>query len=59
MKLFGLQLGVVGWLLVVLFFYMAIASPSTLVAVFGLIDHLFLTVAGGITQFLDTAIKGS
>jgi len=59
MKLFGLQLGVVGWLLVVLAFYMAIASPSTLVAVFGLIDRLFLTIAGGITHFLDTAIKGS
>ena len=57
--MFGLRLGVVGWLLLVLAFYMAIASPSTLVAVFGLIDRLFLTIAGGITHFLDTAIKGS
>lgn len=59
MKLFGLQLGWVGWFLVVLFFYMAIASPSTLGEVAGLIDRVFLAVMGGITQFLHSAIKGS
>lgn len=57
MKLFGLQLGWVGWFLIVLAFYMAIASPSTLGEVAGLIDRVFLTVMGGITHFLDSAIK--
>jgi hypothetical protein len=58
MKLFGLQLSTLGWFLVVLAFYMAIASPSTLGLVFGLIDRVFLAVANGITHFLDTAIQG-
>jgi hypothetical protein len=58
MKLFGLQLSTLGWFLVVLGFYMAIASPSTLGLVFGLIDRVFLAVANGITHFLDTAIQG-
>jgi hypothetical protein len=48
-----------GWFFLLLVFYMAIASPSTLVAIFVFIDHLFLTVAGGITHFLDSALKGS
>jgi hypothetical protein len=58
MKLFGLQLSTLGWFLVVLGFYMAIASPSTLGLVFGLIDRVFLAVANCITHFLDTAIQG-
>jgi hypothetical protein len=57
MKLFGLQLSFLGWALVVLAFYMVVASPSTLVLIFEFIDHLFLTIAGGITHFLDSAIK--
>jgi uncharacterized membrane protein len=57
MKLFGLQLSFLGWALVVLAFYMVVASPSTLVLIFEFIDHLFLTIAGGITNFLDSAIK--
>ena len=46
------------WLLILLGVYMAIASPSTLGLVFGLIDRVFLAVASGITHFLDSAIKG-
>jgi len=57
MKFFGVQLSFLGWALVVLAFYMVVASPSTLVLIFELIDHLFLTIAGGITHFLDSAIK--
>ena len=58
MKLFGLQLSTLSWFLLALAFYMAIASPSTLGLVFGLIDRVFLAVANGITHFLDSAIKG-
>ena len=57
MKFFGVQRSFLGWALVVLAFYMVVASPSTLVLIFELIDHLFLTIAGGITHFLDSAIK--
>lgn len=46
------------WLLILLGIYMAIVSPSTLGLVFGLIDHVFVAVANGITHFLNTAIKG-
>lgn len=55
--MFGLQLTWVKWCLLILALYMAIVSPSTLGAVFGLIDRVFLAVAGGITHFLDSAIK--
>ena len=48
-----------GWFLILLVIYMAIASPSTLGEVAGLIDRVFLAVMGGITQFLHSAIKGS
>lgn len=56
-KLLGIQLSFLGWALVLLAFYMVIASPSTLVLIFEFIDHLFLTIAGGITHFLDSALK--
>jgi hypothetical protein len=55
--MFGLQLTWVMWFLLLLVFYMAIVSPSTLGAVFTLIDHVFIAVANGITHFLDSAIK--
>jgi hypothetical protein len=45
------------WLLILLAVYMVIASPSTLVAIFVFIDHLFLTVASGFTHFIDSALK--
>lgn len=45
------------WLLILLAVYMVIASPSTLVALFVFIDHLFVTVASGFTHFLDSALK--
>ena len=59
MRLFGLQLSWLGWFLILLVIYMAIASPSTLGEVAGLIDRVFVAVMGGITQFLHSAIKGS
>ena len=49
--------GLVGWFLLVLAFYMTVAPPSTLGEVAGLIDRVFFTVMGGITHFLDSAIK--
>lgn len=45
------------WLLILLAVYMVIASPSTLVALFVFIDHLFVTVASGFTHFLDSVLK--
>src|ERR1700724_3858671 len=47
------------WLLLVLGIYMAITAPATLGAVAGFIDHLFVTVAGGLTHFLNSSVKGS
>jgi len=45
------------WLLIVLAVYMVIASPSTFVALFVFIDHLFIAVASGFTHFIDSALK--
>src|SRR5690348_747408 len=47
------------WLLLVLGIYMAITAPATLGAVAGFIDHLFVAVAGGLTHFLNSSVKGS
>jgi hypothetical protein len=45
------------WLLILLAIYMVIASPSTLVALFVFVDHLFTAVASGFTHFIDSALK--
>ena len=46
------------WVLIILGIYMAIAAPATLGGIFVFIDHLFLTVAGGISHFLNSTLKG-
>ena len=54
---FSLRAPWVVWLLIVLAVYMVIASPSTFVALFVFIDHLFIAVASGFTHFIDSALK--
>jgi hypothetical protein len=55
--MFGIRLTWAKWFLLLIVFYMAIVSPSTLGLVFTLIDRVFIAVANGITHFLDSAIK--
>ncbi len=52
-----IKLSYVGWFILLLVIYMAIVSPPTLGKVAHLIDHLFITIANGLTHFLDNAIK--
>lgn len=47
------------WTLIVLVVFMAITAPATLGAVAAAIDHLFVTVAAGITHFLAAATKNT
>jgi hypothetical protein len=54
---FRIQVSYVVWFFILLAIYMAVVSLPTLLAVFAFIDDVFITVAHGITLFLNSALK--